>query len=210
MNPREFLDFLLVHSARELVQGYLFTGVPYVFRDVPQAYDFLKNHLSTDLEVSQEAILVVGSARTGFSLDPYNFPRRFGSNSDIDVIIIDEQLFDGIWKSLLKWHYPKKTDTLGHSEFQWIRKRKDDIFWGWLCPDKFSYDGFRLPPELHPTREIAEKWFRTFRSFAQHLRYPDLARRQIRGRLYRTVEHASLYHEDGLMRLSAQSPRGRG
>lgn len=209
MNPGELLGFIREHSALELVRDYIFTGLPYVFRYNPTAQQVLKQHLSSGLEVNQDRILVVGSARTGFSLDPNNFPRKFYSRSDVDVIIIDEGLFDSIWKSLLKWHYPRKFTPLRDAELRWIRHRKDDVFWGWVYPDKFAYDGFSLPYELQSIRDISERWFGAFRSLAQYVRYPDLARREVTGRLYRTMEHACLYHENGLLRLCAKLTAGR-
>ena len=41
----------------------------------------------------------------GFSLDPYAFPRAFSRASDIDVLVVDETLFDSIWFGALEWHY---------------------------------------------------------------------------------------------------------
>jgi hypothetical protein len=206
----EFIDLLRARPLCDLVRDYLFTGIPYVFRRAPQAYDVLRGHLSSSLGIAKDRILVVGSARTGFSLDPNNFPRRFGSASDIDVIVIDDGQFDAIWQSLLKWHYPRKEDFLPQPEHHWLCKRKDDIFFGWMCPDKFNYKGFQFPSELKTVRDISNRWFGSFHSFGFELRYPDLARREVRGRLYRTMEHAMLYHVQGLIRLKARLTVGSG
>jgi len=209
LNPTQFTAYIEEHSALDLVRDYLFTGLPYVFRHTPKAYDTLKVHLSTHLEIGQENIFVVGSARTGFSLGPNSFPRQFNNSSDIDVIIVDQHLFDTLWHAVLKWHYPRKRIYLESEDYQWVGERKTSIYWGWFYPDKISYEGPIFPNELRPIRDLAAKWFSAFRTFALYFNYPDLARRTISGRLYRTMEHAWFYHEDSLRQLCARLPPRR-
>jgi hypothetical protein len=107
----DFKDTLLGRPLAKVVQEYLFEGLPYVFRDCPDSLDVLKQHLVQEIGLSQENIIVVGRAKIGFSLNPDNFPRQFSQDSDIDVLTVDERLFDEVWTTLLKWNYPRIRDV---------------------------------------------------------------------------------------------------
>ena len=104
----EFKSALLSRPDNEVLQEYVFSGDPYAFCDQPNALHNLRTHLSKALSVDENNIVIVGSAQAGFSLSPDNFPRRFSDGSDIDVAVVDERLFDTVWHTLLKWHYPRR------------------------------------------------------------------------------------------------------
>lgn len=114
------------------------SGLPYVFRDEPASNDLLTGHLCDALGVLEQNIIVVGSAKVGFSLNPNNFPREFAETSDIDVIVVNKALFDRVWMTLLEWHYPRRLLNLGRSEGKWAANRRKDIYWGWVVPDQLS------------------------------------------------------------------------
>lgn len=194
----EFTDALLRRPLAEIVRAYIFQGVPYVFRDHPEAMTLLARHLQAALPITEQNITVVGSAKIGFSLSPHNFPRSFSDESDIDVLIVDERLFDQVWATILKWHYPRRVSLLGNTDGRWARERRKDLYWGWFVPDKIRFDGLSFPHVLKPVRDVSTQWFNAFRSLS---RYSEFASREVSGRLYRTWEHAFLYHEDGLQQI---------
>src|SRR4030042_6491735 len=105
MNVDEF-KVILMQQEQELekvVQEHIFTGIPYVFRSWPEGFENLRSHLCDNLGISRrENVEVVGSARVGFSLDPGNFGIAFSATSDIDIVVVDDNLFDKVWKILLK------------------------------------------------------------------------------------------------------------
>jgi len=80
------------------------------------------------------------------------------------------------------------------------------LYWGWFLPDKIGYEGLSLPDVLVPIRDLSTTWFNAFRSLAQ---YPELAAREVSGRLYRTWDLAFLYHLDGLEKLRAVAAQMR-
>ncbi len=138
---------------------------------------------------SPKDITVVGSAKIGFSLSPHNFPRHFSDESDIDVVVVDEALFDKYWMIMVEWNYPRRTIRLAQGDLKWIRKRKNELFWGWFLPDRIQYKGLYRPHILKPLLDISNRWFDAFQSLAL---YPEFAERKVSGRLYRTFEHARL------------------
>ena len=83
------------------------------------------------------------------------------------------------------------------TDFHWRKDRVDEIFFGWFIPDAISFD--RIPyTVLEPIRKLKSLWFDTFRSLSRHA---DFSTRDVNGRLYRTWEHATMYHVDGLQRI---------
>lgn len=202
----EFRNLLKPAALATLVDEYVFSGapfggVPFVFRNDPSAGDLLRDQLSAGLRVRPANVIVVGSAKIGFSLSPDGFPRIFSPPaSDIDVLLVDEALFDGVWSSLLQWHYPRRWRLAGQ-EWEWAKARRDELYWGWFSPHYLQFSDFlTFPDALRPIRDLKANWLSSFRSLSRH---PQLAKYEISGRLYRTWEHARSYHVDSLSKLLA-------
>lgn len=194
----EFKEILFSRPLESIVQEHVLEGLPFVFQSEPGSMVSLRNHLGERLAVSSTSVTVIGSARIGFSLSPDNFSRQFSDESDIDVLIVDERLFDNVWKTLLKWHYPRRISGLDGVDKQWAANRRKDLYWGWFVPDKIRFEGLSLPDVLRPLRDLSTSWFDAFKSLSH---YPQFIRRNVSGRLYRTWDHALLYHMDGLRQV---------
>jgi hypothetical protein len=179
------------------VEDELFEGVPFVFRDAPELNDRLGEHLATGLEKDNLQFRIVGSARLGLSIAPSKFPAPFSAESDVDVIVVDAELFDVAWHAMLDWNYPRRYRLKG-ADWMWAKGRQSDLYWGWLSPARLRYEGLTLPEALKPVRDISLRWFETFQSLAL---VSGLEARHVSGRLYRTWRHASQYHVDGLRKL---------
>lgn len=206
----DFSQMLLSEGFCEIIDQHIFKGLPFVFRQSPQTFDVLKKHLASELRVDLGSISVVGSARLGFSLNPDNFPRQFSDTSDIDILIVDTNLFDEVWTTLLRWNYPRRLVKLGKADNQWIYERRKECYWGWFVPDQMRFEGISFPEALQPIRDLSTRWFDAFRSLSQYSDDAELARREVSGRLYRTWNHAYLYHEEGLRLLRSMLQTGSG
>jgi hypothetical protein len=194
----EFKEALITKPLDGLVKDYLFEGLPYAFRDTPHTMYALRDSLSKKLEILPETAIVIGSAKTGFSLSPDTAFRQFSDESDIDVLVVNEKLFDEIWQIVLRWHYPRRIQGLGGMDAPWNRSRRRELYWGWLVPYRIKYEGISFPEVLKPLRDISTAWFNAFRGLSE---IPELSRRDVHGRLYRSWEHATLYHLDGLRQI---------
>lgn len=110
----------------------------------------LRREVSNKFEVSIRDVLIVGSARLGFTIvQKPNRPTfsHFG-NSDIDVAIISRQLFNLYWELTLN-HWED------HSDWAKAEKFRLYLFRGWLRPDMLpTGKGF----------EASDEWFDFFRS----------------------------------------------
>jgi len=194
----EFRKLLQEKTLDDILDEHIFGGVPYVFRSRPTNTDTLYDHLSKRLGVDAKNITIVGSAKVGFSLSPDNFPRRFTASSDIDVLVIDERLFDMVWTTMLKWHYPRRTAGLPRADGDWARHRRREIYWGWFSPEEIKFEGLSFPEVLKPVRDISTSWFDAFRTLSHFVEFTS---RDVNGRLYRSWDHARLYHLDGLRQV---------
>jgi hypothetical protein len=194
----QFKAALLLQPLEAVVREYVFQGSPFVFRDQPEAMDLLRNHLAEELNLALENTIVVGSAKVGFSLSPDNFPRQFSDGSDIDILVVDHVLFDRLWFTLIRWNYPRRFQ-LGGADWEWAKRRRGDLYWGWLVPDRIPFHGLSFPQVLRPVRDLSTKWFNAFRALS---RYPEFASRNVSGRLYHTWDHALLYHMEGLRQIA--------
>lgn len=201
MDVAEFRKLLAEVAADEIVRTQIFEGVPFAFAKNPDHYRILREKLAQDLKLTVDKIRVVGSGKTGFSLAPDTFGRQFSDESDIDVMIVDENLFDTIWHTSLGWHYRRRNSLVNSSDKNWAGERKKDIYWGYLIPNRINFRGLSYPESLRPIRDISTKWFTTFKGLSKIVEFSN---REISGRLYRTWDLAMLYHRSGIEELKRQ------
>jgi hypothetical protein len=194
----EFKGVLRTDNLEGIVTDHVFAGAPYVFRHRPEAVRTLRTHLSGSLGLAKEEnVVIVGSAKIGFSLSPHSFPRAFSKRSDIDVLVVDCDLFDRVWTTMLRWNYPSRSNLSG-SDWEWSKRRRNELYWGWFVPSEIKFSGLSLPGVLKPLRDISTQWFNAFQSLSLHDAFAD---RTVSGRLYRSWEHALLYHVEGLRQI---------
>ncbi|MGH7381380.1 MAG: hypothetical protein ACREKR_04020 [Candidatus Methylomirabilales bacterium] len=197
MTREEFRELLQQHSDVELLDPCLRDDqAPYVFQPKPAAWDSFRDELVALLGVSRDEVRVVGSGRFGFSIKPWNNFKRFGDKSDIDVVIVNANLFDELWLALLDAAYPRPpiTDKLGG----WLEKRRNELYTGWLTPLKIKLDYRIVGLKARPVLEFSTLWFDALKRAARH---PPRRHEDITGRLYRTWRHAELYHLNSLSDL---------
>ena len=78
---QEFKEILLGQPFETVVEQYVFAGEPYVFREWPQGFEALRKHVCNALGLSNyQNVIVIGSAKLGFSLSPDSFGRQFSDN----------------------------------------------------------------------------------------------------------------------------------
>lgn len=169
----------------DVVRKYLINGSSYFFEleTITDNEYNIKSELSNILNIHSNNILIVGSAKLGFSIKPnredrscYEFKSfRFDydsvneiEESDIDIAIIDENLFETklqtIYKHLRGYDLPIILENFHdcRKSRQKYKKCFDDfsryILLGWLRPDKMPKD-FELSPELEDVRNKYNKLY---------------------------------------------------
>lgn len=79
-------------------------GIPYAFRDVPMLYEKLRGYIGSYLFVHPRSITVVGSGRIGYSLSQTpDFGKSFGQHSDLDIGLVDSEVFLQLCKEFETW-----------------------------------------------------------------------------------------------------------
>jgi hypothetical protein len=170
--------------------------IPYAFDLRPAAWDTFRAELAALLGVSRGDITVVGSGRLGYSMKPWNDLVTFRDSSDIDIAVVNADLFDELWLSLLSVAYPRPpiTDKLGG----WLKERRKEVYTGWITPPEIHLDWRIFGAKAKPVLKLRTRWFNALQQVSRH---PPRRHEGIEGRLYRTWRHAELYHLNGFAAL---------
>lgn len=197
MNRDEFRATLATKKDHELLGLCLRDQeLPFVFDTRPQSWVNFRKQVAADLHAQEGDLSIVGSGRLGFSLKPRNNLKAFSDKSDIDVVVVNESLFDELWIALLTAAYPRPpiTEQLGG----WLAERRREVYTGWISPDEMKLDGKIYGAKAKPVNEIRVRWFTALKRASQH---PPRRHEDITARLYRTWSHAELYHLNSLAAL---------
>lgn len=187
ITKEEFIQELknILYSNEELVERYIWFGTPAIFSDCEQKYYELKREISTQFPVkSKNNIIVVGSAKLGFSIAPRKRFRDIQDESDIDVAIIDEELFDSYWERLFEFNINVKSRS--EKEEDLYQKFLQYFFKGWLRPDLFPFN-FKGKGE----------WF----DFFNGISYKKYDKRKVAAAIYKNEYFFKKYHEKNIKDL---------
>ena len=173
-DKQEFLALLRERKHEEVVEECILGGLPFAFKDDPPTHGILLDEISRELAIARDTIMVVGSGRTGFSLDPEKYGNPFSVRSDLDIAIVNSALFDDAWMDMLRVGGAYRTLKPGIRE--WLKTHRQNlVYWVIVRPDS-------LPGVVR----ISSKWFSTFHGLSRNRTF---ASRTITGRLYRTRDH---------------------
>jgi hypothetical protein len=169
---------------RDVIRKHISTGRPHAFTD--HEYYELRSTVAAEFGLHPSSVVVVGSTRIGFSLDPKHRYRPVQVHSDIDIAIVSQDRFDDYWERVFQY---------SKADLAWQAKRfKDRLFMGWIDP--------RFLPNT-PAFGAAKKWAEFFDGLMQSRKY---GRRTITARLYRSWDRLEAYQEPSVMACKL-SPR---
>ncbi len=190
MKPNEFREMLRATADPGLLDVCLRSDdVPFICGDAA-GWTAFRGEIANGVHGLAEAdIRIVGSARHGFSMRPRNHLREFTDESDIDVVVVNEALFDQLWIALLEAAYPRL--AVNREIGRWDVPGRAELFAGWLTPTAIHMDWKIIGKRGVPLAEFKGKWFDALKRAARHSNKPH---NDIQGRLYRTWRHAELYH----------------
>jgi hypothetical protein len=190
MKPDKFREMLHATADPDLLDVCLRADdVPFICKDAP-GWSAFRQEMARGVDgVAEADIRIVGSARLGFSMRPRNRLREFTEESDIDVGVVNEVLFDWLWIALLVAAYPRMAANRGIG--RWDVPGRAELFAGWLTPTAIQMDWKIIGQRGVPLSQFKQKWFDALKQAARHSTKPH---NDIQGRLYRTWRHAELYH----------------
>lgn len=161
-------------SVVQVIRKHVIHGACHVLSQ--DQYFELKAEVAEHFDLHPSEVLIVGSAKLGFSIAPNKRYRPFSDESDIDVVLVSQHLFDRIWAAVFKyWKEGGYWDR--HQEF------KDYLFRGWIRPDK-------LPPSR--IFSVGEDWWDFFRMITSSGRYGDY---KVSAALYKSWYFLESYQE---------------
>lgn len=169
-------------SVSEIVKQYIIFGTPFIFKDDESLYYQLKKKIANHFTISSiNSIMVVGSSKLGFSISPLKDFRNIQDDSDIDVAIVDNEIFDNFWERVFEYNIEITSRT--EKEDNNYRKFLEYFFKGWMRPDLLPF-GFIGKNE----------WFDFFNSIS----YKEFDGRKVTAAIYRNEYFFKKYHENNI------------
>ncbi|WP_143266200.1 MULTISPECIES: hypothetical protein [Amycolatopsis] len=183
----ELRDALLTYDAHRFTSHMLLDRVPWLWPD-RASYVEWKSELAAGLDVDPYAIVVVGSACTGATLNP-NKPlfSRFKETSDVDVAVISSHHFELAWKTLRE---------IGRTSGQIPTRRERQI--RQQHRNYLVFDGTIATDWILPNLPFGEQWRAAL--LAAERRLPN-EQHEVKARIYRDLSDLRSYHVHNVEKL---------
>lgn len=193
MTKEEFNNELKVAVSEELrgkfLQKYLVHGTPFVFNGSEEKYFDFRSRIAQKFNVETHEVFIVGSAKLGFS---YEKGTDFSLESDVDVVIVNEKLFDFYHKEICSYQYELdkfyQGITVGENE-QYTKFMKYFIK-GWMRPD--------LLPSSFKIEALRKEWFQYFTALS-HGR-SEIGNYKVSAGLFKSMIYFERYHLQSINR----------
>ncbi len=171
------------------IQRHLVHGTPFVFNnDDPKYFDF-RNRIANKFGVHYQEVFIVGSSKLGFS---YQNNTEFSLESDIDVVIVNEGLFDKYHRAISEYQYELdkfiQTRTIG--EMQQYEKFLKYFIKGWMRPDYI--------PTSFNIELLRDEWFQYFKSISNDK--SEVGNYKVTGGLFKSMYYFEKYHLQSINR----------
>lgn len=131
----EFKNYVKSNDTKEIIDKYLLFGTPYIFRNDENKYYALQREIEEYFSVKRGNVHIVGSSKLGFSISPKKRYHDWNEESDIDIALIDYDLFLDYWKQIYK--YDPKVSCMTEKEKNRYSSFVEYFKRGWLRPDLF-------------------------------------------------------------------------
>ena len=172
----KFKEDLIELPLIQVVRKHIISGDCFILSH-DQYFD-LRSEVADHFGLHPNEVLVVGSAKLGFSIVPKKRFRPFSRNkSDIDVALVSSKLFDQVSEDIFSYKQ-EAGDWPKYPEFA------DYLFQGWIRPD--------MLPES-PVFPFGKKWWDFFLGLTDNQRYGDY---KISGALYKSYFFIENYQEN--------------
>ena len=168
----EFRRDLEVLTDDIMVQKHITYGESFILDT--ESYFELKSDVGQRFNVHPSQIVVVGSGKLGFSIHPQKRYRPFGEESDLDLAIVSDRLFQEFWSTVFQYSTDGGLWNRSH-------RFKDYLFRGWMRPDY-----------LPPTVQSASQWFEYFRELTASQRFGPY---KINAGLYQSWDFLESYQQ---------------
>lgn len=185
----EIKNDLLILDTKQFYKQYIVKTDNWYFRnvlDIPEssvidALDDFREIVSSNINVSFNSVMMVGSGKIGYSLSPSKKFKKFEldeesqNKSDIDIAIISSDIFENYWK-LFRRAYSLKNSHL----YRYISRE--------------IYRGYINEKNLREIEECRKEWVSCVNKCNKMLKSNLFLRHEITYRIYRRWEDFEEYN----------------
>ncbi|WP_316633759.1 hypothetical protein [uncultured Flavobacterium sp.] len=177
---------------RIFTQKHYFHGNPAVFDNRENEYYYFRKRIADQFKIGFFEVLIVGSSKFGFS--PYKFS-KFSLNSDIDVVLFNEKLFDDFHNLISEYQYQIRNQKIRLNESQLKQHQKFIRYFvmGWMRPDL-------LPQNTSEFKELKENWDDFFKSISHSK--SEVGNYIVKGGLFKSYYYAEKYYRSSIEEVS--------
>ena len=169
------------------LRKHMFHGLPIVFDNRETDYFDFRQLISEKFNIGFQEVFIVGSGKLGFS---YIKGTEFSYESDIDVVIMNEKLFEKYYLNICDYQYQldkfKKIPT--EKELTMYNKFLQYLVKGWMRPD--------LLPYSFQADAMKSDWFEFFKSISYGK--CNIGNYKISGGLFKNYQYLEKYHMNGI------------
>jgi predicted nucleotidyltransferase len=173
------------------VQKHILHGLPHIFENRENEYFEFRKRIADKFNVGYYEVFIVGSAKLGFS---YHKKTRFSYESDIDVVIVNERLFEDFFKIISDYQYEidKNHRLIDQREKSLYQKFLQYLVKGWMRPDK-------LPTSFQVDLQKND-WFEFFDSISYD--NSEVGNYKVAAGLYKNYQFLERYYISGITEYS--------
>jgi hypothetical protein len=169
------------------LRKHMFHGLPAVFDKRESDYFDFRQFIGEKFDVGFQEVFIVGSGKLGFS---YIKGTQFSYESDIDIVIVNEQLFEKYYQNICDYQYQldrfKKIPT--ERELTMYNRFLQYLVKGWMRPD--------LLPYSFQADAIKSDWFEFFKSISYG--QSNIGNYKVNGGLFKNYQYLEKYHLSGI------------
>lgn len=179
---------------RIFTQKHFFHGIPIVFDKREHDYYHFRKKIADQFKIGFFEVMIVGSSKFGFS--PYKFT-DFSLNSDIDVVLFNERLFDNFFELISQYQYQIRSHAirLNTDQFKQYQKFLRYFVMGWMRPDL-------LPQNTTEFKEIKQNWDVFFKSISHSK--SEVGNYIVKGGLFKNHYYAERYYRSSIEEVSSK------
>lgn len=174
------------------IQKNYFHGLPYVFSSREDEYYYFRKRIADQFGIDFYEVMIVGSSKFGFS--PCKFT-EFTFDSDIDVVIYNEKLFDEYFELISEYQYRIKNRSirLNTKQYEKYIKFIKYLIRGWMRPDL-------LPQNTNVFVELKQKWDDFFKSISHSK--SEVGNYVVKAGLFKNQRYAEKYYRSSIEEIA--------
>jgi hypothetical protein len=188
MDEAAFRSAIASMNPLDFCRSHLFDGEAWLFThgsglETPGSYHDFRVSVANAINTNPNNVAIIGSAKYGFSMSPAKAMRKFNEESDVDVVIVSQELFETVWTDIRTAIYN------GYSHLKGLHSNQIILRFVVLESAKRYSTTY-----LRTTARIVE-------SLARSLNLETRIQQPFKFRIYGSWSDVELYHSDGVSRL---------